>query len=565
MIRIYQIIIDAAGLPEWMMWLSIPVGIITTGLIISLILRVTNRETGDHDASNVVPNKAAPEFPASTTAKEAQLYPWEEATPKKSKKPILIGGGVCALLAVAAVAVLALLLTGNESAPTAATVPAAQGTPPVQHATDPQRTRMQPNAATPDPDHIKELGHHDWFFGQALAEANRGTELFHQGDYDGAIQAYQSAQIHHGKPSSVMENRIGWAFLELGNHQQAIDHFTKAIEIEDGPTDRVNRAISYIETDQCPLAIHDAQQALDMKPESTDGYHTDAEAHRELRDCHMAIGDYAKAVENARAALKLMETHQYTGEKIAKIHIGLGNALYADDRAAEAIQHYSQAIALDDTAEARASRAEAYIATKDCISALTDSHKALEMEPESTDGYHTYAKAHILITSCHITSGDNAQVIKHIESALTLMEANKYSAEQSAAINVVAGSAYYWEGSYAKAIKYYSQAIALGDTAEARASRAWVYIETKDCISALTDSHKALEMPAVSWPGYHSGAHAHDALAYCYRDESQWEKALQHHESALSLMYENHYEAGKITMAEEDVEFLEFLRTQAAQ
>ena len=430
-----------------MMWLSIPVGIITTGLIISLILRVTNRETGDHDASNVVPNKAAPEFPASTTAKEAQLYPWEEATPKKSKKPILIGGGVCALLAVTAVAVLALLLTGNESALTAATVPAAQGTPPVQHATDPQRTGTQPNAATPDPDHIKELGRPYWFVDQAAEEFDRGTELFYQGDYDGAIQAYKSAQIHHGKPSTVLENKIGIAFLGLGNHQQAIDHFTKAIEIEDGPVGRLNRASSYIETGQCPLAIHDAQQALDMKPESTDGYHTDAEAHIVLRTCHMAIGDYTKAVENARAAVSLMAT-------------------------------------------------------------------------------------------------------------------NKYSAEESATANFAAGYAYYREGSYAKAIEHYSQAIALGDTAVARASRAWAYIETKDCASAQADSHKALEMPAVSGSGYHSWAHAHEALAHCHVDESQWEKALQHEESSLSLMYENQYEAAKIAVAEENVQFL---RTQADQ
>ena len=344
--------------------------------------------------------------------------------------------------------------TPNQARPTytpqplaATTVPAAQGTPPAQYATDPQQTGMQPNAATPDPDHFKEVGDKDLFLGQAWTELDRGLELFYQADYHGALQAFQSAKIHHGKPSSVLENRIGTALQSLGDHQQAIDHFTKAIEIEDGPIDRVNRAISYLETNQCPLAIHDAQQALDMKPESTDGYHTDAEAH-------------------------------------------------------------------------------------------------------------------IVLSTCRLVSGDNAQAIEHAEAALSLMAANKYSAEESATVNVPAGDIYYSEGNYAKAIEHYSQAIALGDTAEARASRAWAYIQTKDCISALTDSHKALEMPTVSWSGYHSGAHADQALAYCYADESQWEKALQHEESALRLMYENHYEAATIASAEEDVEFL---RTQAAQ
>ncbi len=306
---------------------------------------------------------------------------------------------------------------------------------------------MQPNAATPDPDRFKEVGDKHLFFGQAWTELDRGLELFYQADYHGALQAFQLAKIHHGKPSSVLENRIGTTLQSLGDHQQAIDHFTKAIEIEDGPPDRVNRAISYLETNQCPLAIHDAQQALGMTPESTDGYHTDAEAH-------------------------------------------------------------------------------------------------------------------IVLSTCRLVNGDNAQAIEHAEAALSLMATNKYSAEESATINVPTGDIYYSEGSYAKAIEHYSQAIALGDTAKARASRAWAYIQTKDCISALTDSHNALEMPAVSWSGYHSGAHAHQALAYCYADENQWEKALQHDESALRLMYENHYEAATIASAEEDVEFL---RTQADQ
>ena len=477
-----------------------------------------------------------------TTANELQGYPWEETKPKKSKKPVLIVAGALALLSVGAIAILAFMLTDSSPSPTtlakcdtwmrqqlvavpdaaanaanantvvayvqsqrpdscppstwnplvnnvarddegnidisfstttgntggtAVTMP-ADGNPSWAYSADqntwgprqrtPDQTRptytphpapnyTQPNAATTDPDDYIELGDSDLFFGQALAEFNRGEELFDQADYHGALQAFQSAKIHRSKPSSVLENQIGIAFQSLGDHQQAIDHFTKAIEIEDGPVHRINRALSYIETGQCPLAIHDAQQALETKP-------------------------------------------------------------------------------------------------------------------ESTDGYHTHAEAHFMLSTCHLTRGDNAQAIEDAEAALTLMAANKYPAEELATAHLSAGDMYYSEGSYAKAIEHYSQAIALGDTAEARASRAWAYIETKDCISALTDGHKALAMPAASWSGYHSWAEAHDALAYCYVDESQWEKALQHEESSLRLMYENQYEASKIAVAEENVQFL---RTQAAQ
>ena len=477
-----------------------------------------------------------------TTANEMQGYPWEETKPKKSKKPVLIVAGVLTLLSVGVIAILAFMLTDSSPSPTtlakcdtwmrqqlvavpdaaanaanantvvayvqsqrpdscppstwnplvnnvarddegnidiifstttgntggtAVTMP-ADGNPGWAYSADqntwgprqqtPDQTRptytphpgpnhTQPNAATPDPDDYIELGTNETFSGQALAELNRGEELFNQKDYHGAIQAYQSAQIQHSKPSSVLENQIATAFQSLGDHQQAIDHFTKAIEIEDEPINRLNRAISYTETGQCPLAIHDAQQALDM-------------------------------------------------------------------------------------------------------------------EPESADGVHTHAEAHGVLSTCHRTSGDNAQAIEHAEAALSLMAANKYSAEESATAHVLAGDAYYREGSYAKAIEHYSQAIALDDTAEARARRAWAYLETQDCTSALADSHKALEMPAASWSEYHSWAEAHGALSYCYADESQWEKALQHEESSLRLMYENQYEAATIAVAEENVQFL---RTQAAQ
>ena len=49
-----------------------------------------------------------------TQTHEAQLYPWEEETPKKSKKSILIGAGALALLSVGAIAVLTFMLTGGS-------------------------------------------------------------------------------------------------------------------------------------------------------------------------------------------------------------------------------------------------------------------------------------------------------------------------------------------------------------------------------------------------------------------------------------------------------------------
>ena len=128
------------------------------------------------------------------------------------------------------------------------------------------------NAVTQGQVQFIEVGGNDSFSGQAATEFEKGKDLLKQENYHAALQAFQAAQVHHGKPSSVLENQIGMAFRRLDDHQQAIDHFTKAIEIKDNPVGRVNRSLSYIETSQCPLTFQDAKRALDMEPKSAEGF-----------------------------------------------------------------------------------------------------------------------------------------------------------------------------------------------------------------------------------------------------------------------------------------------------
>ena len=204
-----------------------------------------------------------------------------------------------------------------------------------------------------DQERFQEVGGNDSFFGQAATEFKKGKGLLHQEDYHGALQIFQSAKIHHGKPSSVLENQIGIAFRRLDDHQKAIDHFTKAIEIKDNPTGRINRALSYIATGQCTLTFQDTKRALDMDPESADGFHTNAEAHAALSTCHQTSGDNASAIEHAKAALSLMEENNYSATAL-EAHVGnrpclsieLNDAYTWAKQYANrwATHHYSQAI-----------------------------------------------------------------------------------------------------------------------------------------------------------------------------------------------------------------------------
>ena len=423
-----------------------------------------------------------------------------------------------------------------------------------------------PNAVAQGQAQFIEASGNDSFSGQAATEFEKGNDLLKQENYHAALQAFQSAQVHHGKPSSVLENQIGMAFRRLDDHQQAIDHFTKAIEIKDNPVSRVNRALSYIATGQCTLTFQDTKRALEMEPESADGFHTHAEAHAALSACHQTSGDNASAIEHAKEALSLMEKSEYSNEVLATAHVSAGNAYTWGRQYTRATHHYSQAIEINDNAEARASRAWVYRVSQKCNDALTDAGEAIKLPPVSRHGYHSSAEAYWLFVVCLGEADQRAT--QHVRTALRLMEKSEYSTKKIALYNIWGGDTFYSHKRYMDAIEHYSRAIGLDETAQARVGRAWAHLEAKNCSKALADGQKALEMPNESWTYYrsrakiNSWAEAHAALSYCHAGESQWKEALQHAESALKLMQENSYDAATIASAEEFIENLQSLNQQ---
>lgn len=270
------------------------------------------------------------------------------------------------------------------------------------------------------------LGDEEWFYGSAWSEFERGGLLLDIGDYQGAIAAYESAQAYHGKPSRVLENRIGISFQVMGNHQNAIVHFTKALEIKDNPADRVNRALSYLETGKCSLAIHDAEKTLYMDAEHTDGLHTDAEAHVILASCHDLSDDYERATKHGKLALPLMRSYGYSDDDIAWVLELIGDSYRRDDQYALAIDYYSQSIAALDTASARENRAWAYYFTSDCANAVADSQAALRLPAVHWNGYHSRANAHRILALCHLNNSEWELALDHADDALQLMRENGY-------------------------------------------------------------------------------------------------------------------------------------------
>ena len=147
--------------------------------------------------------------------------------------------------------------------------------------------------------------------GQALAAAERGQAQFAAGNYPAAVASLQSALQHHGKPSGVLENWLGLSYQEQGEHYTAIQHFTNALFISDGALDRINRGNSYLEANQCDLAIIDAIAALSMEPAEAPGFHTDVEANSMLSSCYAVNGEWTAALQHIDAAIAIAQEAGY--------------------------------------------------------------------------------------------------------------------------------------------------------------------------------------------------------------------------------------------------------------
>ena len=165
---------------------------------------------------------------------------------------------------------------------------------------------------TVSPETFHKMGEGQMFFGEVLAELEQAEQALDEGRYQDALEGFLEAQRLHGEPSRVLQNWVGNSYSALGQHDQAIQHYTNAIDIRDNAYHRIPRAIEYANNGRCEEAMPDAETALAMAPYSEPGYHTGAEAHWILAAC---LPD-EQAQAHTEQALAIAQAHGYTEEEI---------------------------------------------------------------------------------------------------------------------------------------------------------------------------------------------------------------------------------------------------------
>ena len=157
----------------------------------------------------------------------------------------------------------------------------------------------------------------DLVFEPALTHIKTGADFLEQGDYKAALASFLTAQEKHGTRSGDIQVWIGHAYSAMGDHENAIKHYTKAVETRDNALRRINRGNEYANQGQCPEANRDAEAALGMEAYTTPGFHTDTEAHWILGICLLEQGNHRNALFHMDQAVTIARASGYTSEDIS--------------------------------------------------------------------------------------------------------------------------------------------------------------------------------------------------------------------------------------------------------
>ncbi len=198
----------------------------------------------------------------------------------------------------------------------------------------------------------------------------------------------------------------GDAYRSLGRNKQAVDDYTRTIELRPkDPFRYYARALTYMDMGRNAQAVSDLTRAVSLKPAYRNFYLARARANAALNKYDASIADYKKYLGKRRpsAALALevapvyVKSYRYNdaqrmvdaavkrGEDGADLHYWQGRVFSGQGRTDEAVSAYSKAIHRDDSyAQAYRYRAVAFKDMADYPAALEDFSKLIELQPEAS-------------------------------------------------------------------------------------------------------------------------------------------------------------------------------------
>jgi tetratricopeptide (TPR) repeat protein len=216
----------------------------------------------------------------------------------------------------------------------------------------------------------------------------RGAIHMLLGNHQQSIKDFSKA-IELGSQSAFILSRThylrGTAYNAVGNYQQAIEDCNKAIELDSQDYDDVYRirGAAYSSLGNDSQAIKDFDRAIEMNPQSAYSYSDRGTTYRRL-------GNYQQAIEDYNEAIRLKPDH-------ASAYMGRGN-VYGENlgQYQRAMKDFKEAIRLKpDYADAYYNRGAAYGKLNQHQRAIEDYNKAIRLNPNYTNAYNNRGAAYL--------------------------------------------------------------------------------------------------------------------------------------------------------------------------
>jgi tetratricopeptide (TPR) repeat protein len=296
----------------------------------------------------------------------------------------------------------------------------------------------------------------------ALAYLARGTYYLDDGSYPKAISDFDQAESHTPNDGRISSRR-GVARYNLGEMDDAIKDFVRAIQLDEQPSDYVWWGRVLVELNRLDDAIKAFQEACNRNPES-------AEAHFHLGLCHLDKADPGQAIAALDEAIRIAAEEAVDRGLLPDAYGARGSCRILLEDFEKAADDYAQAISLsdDDRPDFHESRAQ-------CFEALGQSDPVrleaanfdrtiatllglLEEDPGHLEARN--AVAYYLATSTVDEIRNGPRAVRHAQRACELANwENPWYLDTLAA-------AYAEDGQFDKAVEWSQKAIDLADDQE---------------------------------------------------------------------------------------------------
>uniref|UniRef100_A0A1J3IQJ2 Hsp70-Hsp90 organizing protein 3 n=1 Tax=Noccaea caerulescens TaxID=107243 RepID=A0A1J3IQJ2_NOCCA len=212
---------------------------------------------------------------------------------------------------------------------------------------------------------------------KAQKEKEQGNAAYKKKDFEKAIEHYTKAMELDDEDISYLTNRAA-VYLEMGKYEECIEDCDKAVER--GRELRSDfKMIARALTRKGSALVKMAKCSKDFEP----AIETFQKALTEHRN-----PDTLKKLNDAEKARKELEQQEYFDPKIAEDEREKGNEFFKEQKYPEAVKHYSEAIKRNPKdVKAYSNRAACYTKLGALPEGLKDAEKCIVLDSSFTKGY----------------------------------------------------------------------------------------------------------------------------------------------------------------------------------